>query len=177
MKVGTHAGETLVDIVDRKRKEIEAAGFALWGYGGPTCHPVNAVQPFARDHEQRDGVIYLCMQPMESHHFRASERAREFSLDNERWEPIPEAIDVHGSKYALAIADLYAEEFDLPLSRTVVGVGPSMGERGDQYIRRRVDKGCLELVADRRAEADEAAEPARIGLVARLVDPYAVFVR
>lgn len=177
MKVGTHAGETLVDIIDRKRKEIDAAGFALWGYGGPTCHPVNAVQPFARDHDQRGGVVYLCMKPMESRHFAVSERATELSLDKQVWEPIPPAIDVRGSNYALAIADLKAEEFTLPLSQTVVGIGPSAGESGDRYIRRRVDKGCLELVATEGVELDSAAEPVKVELVARLVEPYAVFVR
>ena len=49
MKVGTHANELLSDILKRKRQEIEDAGFALWGYGGNTCHPLTMVQPFAQD--------------------------------------------------------------------------------------------------------------------------------
>ena len=48
MKVGSHAQESLEDIIERKRKEIEDAGFALLGYGGNTCPPVSMVQPFAR---------------------------------------------------------------------------------------------------------------------------------
>ena len=79
MKVGTHAREPLTDIIARKRKEIEDAGYALWGYGGNTCHPLTMVQPFARDFVQRDGVIYLCMQPMASQHFAIPERASSFS--------------------------------------------------------------------------------------------------
>jgi hypothetical protein len=53
MKVGTHAGESLEDILRRKTREIEEAGYALWGYGGNTCHPLTMVQPFARDFERR----------------------------------------------------------------------------------------------------------------------------
>src|SRR5579864_2384933 len=88
MKVGTHAQETLEEIIERKRKEIEDAGFALWGYGGNTCHPVSMVQPFARNYEQKAGVIYLCMQPMTSKHFALPIRASEFSRDGFTWEKI-----------------------------------------------------------------------------------------
>ena len=38
MKVGTHANEPFDEIFERKRKEIEDEGFALWGYGGNTGH-------------------------------------------------------------------------------------------------------------------------------------------
>jgi hypothetical protein len=146
MKVGTHAGETLSDIIERKRREIDDAGHALWGYGGNTCHPLTMVQPFARDFEQRDGVIYLCMQPMQSSHFAVTERAVEFSSDGVDWEEIPAPINVLGSRYALVINDLREEEFELPLAQTRVAIGSSTGRRGDRYIRGRVDKACLEVV-------------------------------
>lgn len=48
MKVGTHAKEGLAEIIERKRREIDEAGFAMWGYGGSTCYPTSMVQPFAR---------------------------------------------------------------------------------------------------------------------------------
>ncbi len=53
------------------------------------------VQPFARDFEQRDGVIYLCMQTMDSRHFAVSQRAVEFSVDGVDWAEIPEGIKCH----------------------------------------------------------------------------------
>src|SRR5262245_53456497 len=81
MKVGTHAQEKLADIVSRKRREIEEAGFALWGYGGSTCHPLSMVQPFAREFVKKSGRIYLCMQPMDSKHFAEKLRASKFSVD------------------------------------------------------------------------------------------------
>ena len=177
MKVGTHAQETLTDIIARKRREIEDAGYGLWGYGGNTCHPLTKVQPFARDFVRRDGVIYLLMHPMTSRHFALPQRATESSADGIHWERIPEAINVLGSRYALAIGDLREEEFELPLSQTRVAIGDSTGMAGDRYISGRVDKGCLEVVADQDSGVAADRPTIDIGLVARLVEPFAVLVR
>lgn len=177
MKVGTHANEPLEAIIARKRAEIDDAGFALWGYGGNTCHPTTMVQPFARDFKLRGNTIYLCMQPMVSNHFAVTERAVEYSTDGVTWEAIPMPINVVGSRYALAIDDLHEEAFDLPLAHTRVAVGNSMGRRGDKYIAGRVDKACLEVIEPSPDEPGDDGRSVEIGLVARLVDPYAVFVR
>ena len=174
MKVGTHANETLADILRRKSQEIEDAGFALWGYGGNTCHPLTMVQPFAHEIDDHGGVIHLVMQPMESRHFAVTERADEMSRDGLNWETVPSGINVIGSRYALAIKDLREERFELPLAHTRVAIGNSLGRRGDRYIKGRVDKACLEVVDD---AINDEPEPIEIGLVAELVDPYAVFVR
>ncbi len=69
MKVGTHAQESLADIIARKTKEIEETGYAMWGYGGNTCHPRTMVQPFAEAWADRGEPIYLCMEEMDSRHF------------------------------------------------------------------------------------------------------------
>lgn len=176
MKVGTHAQEDLADIVARKRKEIEDEGYALWGYGGNTCHPLTMLQPFARDVVQRDGVIYLCMNKMDSHHFGMPERAEEFSVDGHKWQPVPSGINVRGSRYAMAIGDLEEREFDLQLAQTRVAIGNQLGRRGDRYVTGRVDKACLEVVEHPESEEDEPP-PLRIGFTARLIEPYAVLLR
>lgn len=175
MKVGTHAGEPLDQIIERKRAEIDDAGYALWGYGGNTCHPVTMVQPFVKDFEQRGSTIYLCMEPMTSNHFAVPERAIESSRDGIHWEVIPPSINVRGSRYALAIDDLHVQEFELPLAQTRVAVGNSMGRRGDKYVSGRVDKACLEVLEP--PDEGEASPTRQIGLVARIVDPAAVFLR
>ncbi len=173
MKVGTHANEPFEEIFERKRKEIEDAGFALWGYGGNTCHPLTMVQPFARSIAEGGGLIRLVMQPMDSRHFTVSARAQEYSTDSLNWNAVPHGINVLGSRYALAIANLRKEEIELPLSQTRVAVGPTTGRRGDLYVKGRVDKACLE-VTEHPGENDKTIE---IKLVADLVEPYAVFVR
>src|SRR2546423_7201032 len=96
MKVGTHAQEPLPKIIERKRREIQDAGFSLWGYGGNTCHPLTTGQPFARGFVQRSGAIYLCMHPMDSPPFALPAPAASFSLDGIHWEDIPAAINALG---------------------------------------------------------------------------------
>jgi hypothetical protein len=177
MKVGTHANEPLDAIIERKQAEIDAAGFALWGYGGNTCHPTTMVQPFARDFELRGETIHLVMHPMVSNHFAVTARAEEMSTDGQEWAPIPDPINVLGSRYALAIATLEPVEFELPFSQTRVALGNSRGRRGDEYIQGRVDKAVFEVVDEPTDDDGVEREAEQIGLVAELVEPFAVFVR
>ncbi len=172
MKVGTHAAESLADIIARKRREISAAGFAMWGYGGNTCHPATMVQPFASSHGSADRSIRLCMQPMASKHFADPVRAEEFSVDGIRWQPVPDGINVLGSRYALCIKNLDEVDWKLALDQTRVAIGSSRGRRGSAYIKGHVDKACLEVTGN------SGSDPVvSIGLVAELVEPYAVFLR
>ena len=177
MKVGTHARETLEDIIARKVKEIEDAGFALWGYGGNTCHPQTMVQPFARSFEKRGEMIYLCMHEMPSKHFAQPVRADQYSEDGISWKDVPPAINVLGSRYALVITDLRKEEIELPLSMTRVAIGNCQGRAGDRYISGRVDKACLEVTEMPVETAQSSNTNIHINLVAEVHQPYAVYVR
>jgi hypothetical protein len=176
MKIGTHANESLANIIARKSAEIRNTGFGMWGYGGNTCHPASMVQPFARTFAERGQTIHLCMEEMVSNHF-GDGIAAEFSADGITWQKIPETIEVRGSRYALVIEDLHAEKFSLLLDQTRVPVGPSTGRVGSRYIKGRVDKACLEVIE--APELHNDGEPRTIGidLVAKLRDPYAVFLR
>lgn len=177
MKVGTHAQESLEDIIARKTKEIEDAGYAMWGYGGNTCHPQTMVQPFAHTYEQQAQKIYLCMQEMDSKHFAEQLRAAQFSVSGSNWEDIHPSIHVLGSRYALVIKNLRREEFELPLAKTRVAVGNSRGRPGDKYIKGRVDKACLELDASISPRLQIGEPSVHISLVADLIAPYAVYLR
>jgi hypothetical protein len=182
MKVGTHAGESLDKIIQRKTEEIERAGISFWGYGGNTCHPESMVQPFAKSYQHRGKPVYLCMEPMESNHWSVSARADEYSVNGITWEVVPEAINVIGSRYALVIKELQKADFNLRLDATRVALGNSMGRSGQKYIQGRVDKACLEVVAAAGHEETASVEGIRmpvqhIGLVATLASPFAVYVR
>lgn len=178
MKVGTHANESLEDIISRKTKEIDDTGYAMWGYGGNTCHPSSMVQPFARSFSDRGQSIRLVMEPMQSNHFAEPLAAAEYSVDGLNWQNVPETIHVLGSRYALTISDLRLEEFELPLNQTRVPVGPSTGRLGSQYINGRVDKACLEILNEPVRVNDQQARSSRpIKLVAELREPFAVFLR
>lgn len=177
MKVGVHAKEPLEEIIARKTKEIEDAGYAMWGYGGNTCHPRTMVQPFANTFEQRGQEIYLCMEEMDSKHYAEKIRAEQFSIDGLSWDDIPLSVNVIGSRYALVIKDLHHENIDLSLANTQVAVGNSQGLAGSRYIRGRVDKACLEVTDFIGEPPAPDEQKIHIGLVAELVKPYAVFLR
>lgn len=177
MKVGTHAQEELSDIIARKTKEIESAGFGMWGYGGNTCHPTSMVQPFAEQFATNGRTIRLCMQPMDSRHFAPPACAAQFSADGKNWTDVPDGINVRGSRWALLINSLEEQQFKLPLNQTRVPVGPSRGKLGSRYIRGQADKACLEFLPDAERSNEEEVREVEIGLVAKLRAPYAVFLR
>lgn len=175
MKVGTHAQESLADIIERKSREIEETGYAMWGYGGNTCHPRTMVQPFARDYEERKSPIYLCMQEMDSRHFAEPLRASEFSEDGLNWLKIPDTINVTGSRFALVLESLEAHESSLQLANARVAIGLSQGRPAAQYLKGQVDKACLEVLHTQIP--GENAREIPIKIVAKLKPPYAVFLR
>lgn len=178
MKVGTHAKEGLAEIIARKKREIEDAGFAMWGYGGNTCHPRSMVQPFAEEHVARKKPIYLVMHQMNSNHFAEPLPAKRYSADGVTWEDVPTGIEVRGSRFALVLKDLREEEHVLPLTQTKVGVGPSLGRLGSRYVIGRADKACLEVLDQpEKINSESEQKEIRISLVAELQSPYAVFLR
>lgn len=176
MKVGTHAQETLADIIARKSKEIDEVGFGMWGYGGNTCHPASMVQPFAQTFAEKGEPIHLVMEEMNSRHFAEPLCAAEYSVDGRDWREIPEPIQVRGSRFALLIRNLRKTSLELPLTQTQVAVGPNTGRLGSRYLLGQVDKACLEVTAEAE-RTNELVPPRQIGLVADLIEPYAVFLR
>jgi len=177
MKVGTHAQEELASIIARKSEEIKATGFGMWGYGGNTCHPTSMVQPFAHSFTEAGETIYLCMEEVKSNHAATPLCAAEYSHDGIEWITIPKAIEVRGSRYALVIDELRREKHSLSLNSTRVPVGPSMGRNGGRYIKGRVDKACLEVLDHPEIGNEDPPREISISLVARMAEPYAVFLR
>ena len=177
MKVGTHAQESLDDIISRKSREIDSLGYAMWGYGGSTCHPSTMVRPFAESFAERGRPIHLVMEKVHSKHFAEPLSAAEYSEDGRTWNSIPNEISVRGSRYALVIDGLQSVDFLLPLTSTRVPLGPSNGRLGSHYVTGRVDKACLELLGPTEQEVPSDPTSRTIQLVARLRTPYAVFLR
>lgn len=174
MKVGIHAQEGIAEIIARKRREIDQAGFAMWGYGGNTCYPSSMVQPFARTFARKGQPIHLVMQKMNSKHYAEPVRAERFSVDGSTWEKIPEAINVLGSRFALVIKELREHDDELDLSATRVAVGRNEGRLGSRYVQGQADKACLEVIAPELINGEP--RKVKIDLVATLADPYAVFL-
>ena len=176
MKVGVHAKEDLDSILKRKRDEIERGGFAMWGYGGNTCHPLTMVRPFVESYQKPGSPILLVMEEIESKHFAEQIAADEYSVNGQDWISIDTTIHrVLGSRYALFINNLREVDDKLPLSHSKVAVGPSEGRGGDAYIQGRVDKACLITQPVLTEEAKDVYRP--IKLVADIVAPYAALLR
>lgn len=176
MKVGNHAGETFEEILERKNEEYKKTGRIFWGYGGNTLHPLKHVQPFVKTHLTKLGSIYLLMQPIISNADPELLPAREYSEDGINWKPIPNDINVTGSRYALILDEIKAGDLDFYPNQYEVGVGPSRGKSAQDYIRGRVDKGCLIKREDELAYLPKS-KPRKIEYTAKLLDPYAVLLR
>jgi hypothetical protein len=160
MKVGLHAGETFEQIIARKRHEYDVAGSIFWGYGGGTCHPTRAVQPFAKMTIEEGNNIYIVMEEINSHHPPTNIVAKEFSADGINWKPIPEGIEVRGSRYAIVLEELQDGDLDIDLS---------------SYKGGRVDKACIALNENGQTGIDPQIK--KIRFAAKIKAPYAVFTR
>ena len=177
MRVGNHAGESFEDILKRKQRELDDAGMIFWGYGGNTLHPTKHVQPFVDLYLREEGSIQILMQSIDSKAGPAILPATEYSVDGDNWEPLPSGIVVTGSKYAIVLDEIKPGQLDLDLTRFEVGVGPSRGRNAADYLKWRVDKGCLVGSHSKDTEPEVNRPPISIGFQARLLEPYAVFLR
>jgi len=171
MKVGDHANENWTSILKRKQKEISDAGVSFWGYGGNTCHPLR-VQQFADF--KKVGDLYLLMQTIKSNSHQVLGVASEFSVDGSKWEPIPQGVTVTGSKYALLLGEIQPGDLTLGLSQCTIGIGDSCGKLAVDYLKGRIDKACLEVNNERPIDPETIR---RVSVTAKMIEPYAVFVR
>ncbi len=175
MKVGNHAGETFEQILDRKNKEFKKTGRLFWGYGGTACHPVTQVQPFARRVIEKHGSIYLLMEPINSNSDPDVVPATEYSRDGVVWTPIPEGIQVTGSRYALVLDEIVPSDLTVSPDEFVVGVGPSRGKKAGEYLQGRIDKACL--CRDEASAAGATEGHKQIKYMAKLQEPFAVLLK
>jgi hypothetical protein len=176
MKIGTHAGESFEEILERKQREIEMAGRSFWGYGGTSCHPLTQVQPFARNLARSNAPVYLFMEYIHSTADPDIVPATEFSADSVNWEPIPEGISVIGSRYALVLDEIRPGELEIPFEQFEVGIGKSRGKRASDYIAGHVDKACLVRTTGSPSPKREQ-KIRKISYIAKLVEPYGVLLR
>lgn len=178
MKVGVHAKEGIEEIIKRKQDEFAKAGMIFWGYGGSSCNPTTHVQPFAKEFAARGEQVKLVMHKMNSKHYAEPELAKEYSDDNLEWKPVPAGIEVRGSRCGMVIGGLTEEEFDLNLKSLIVGIGPSRGKAGNEYIQGQNDKGVFTVINSIDTSIENNQKNIKhIDLYAPLMPPYAVFLR
>jgi hypothetical protein len=177
MKVGNHAGETWEQILKRKRQEYKRTGRIFWGYGGNTCHPISIVQPFARLALKEHGSIFLVMEPIDSKAEPDIVPAIEYSQDGVTWEPIPDGIQIIGSRYALVLDEIKPGDLEISLAEFEVALGPSAGKPAELYLQGHVDKGCFIKSAQNRVVPEQKQGVRKIGFMAQMKEPFAVLLR
>ena len=173
MKAGQHAGEPVTKILERKAEEFDRTGWIFWGYGGTLIHPITQVQPFGKRWDKEGVTVQALMGITPSRHHSNTPPATQYSTDNTNWFPIPEGIQVTGSRHALVIGKMESVTFDLDLNKYVVGIGPKEGRSAAHYIHHRVDKGCFQMAP----LSGRTPVFHRIKLRAQLMEPYGVMVR
>ncbi len=177
MKVGLHASETLEDIIRRKQREYEEAGSIFWGYGGSSCHPRTMVQPFGKSMEDKGKQLLIIMNEMNSKHTAPPVAASQYSDDGVDWHEVPAGVEVRGSRFALVLDELKLDEFEIDLHEFEVGLGQSRGKKASEYVKGQNDKGCLVYREAHIPPPPEERVVKKIGLVARVKAPYAVFLK
>jgi hypothetical protein len=176
MKIGNHAGETFKSILRRKNQEYQKTGRIFWGYGGSACHPINQVQPFVKIYEKQNGSIYVLMQEIDSRAHPTLLPADEYSEDGITWKPIPEGINVLGSRYALILDEIKPTDFEINPQEYIIGAGPSQGKVAADYMKGHIDKACL-VRSPEGTQNGSKVKFKKIKYAAKLLAPYAVLVR
>ena len=189
MKAGSHAGESIEGILERKRRALTEQGRICWAYA-VTPHPIKRVQPFVAEWGEREKGIEVLM-PLTRDALRRpratsatsaadSRPAKEYSVDGITWKELPPGDKVTASRkaldrgiaFALVLGEIKQEQ-QLTLNLGGFKVwGDPRGRNGAQYLRGQSTKACLVETSDRRV-----GEQVRIYYRARLLKPHAVMLR
>ena len=173
MKVGAGHGESLGQIVERKNREVRDEEMMFWGYNGKLIHPLKQVQPFAEHWEQAQGRIELLMQVTPSKGIGRYQEVSEYSPNKQDWKRIPDGIKTD-CKMALVCEEIRPVSYVLDLARYKVGIGPSCGRNAAGFVKDHTSKACLVAT---KAPPGTSASQAHISFQARLIPPYAVYLR
>ena len=176
MKVGPHGEESLAHILKRKARERETTGRIFWGYGGSTLHPRTQTQPFCEKWVPKQGSVYVLMEKVVSprpNYIPRVSTATHYSADGAGYTRLPKSVQ-SGPNYALLLEDIIPFGRQIDLRDFRIGIGDSEGRNAADFIRWHVDKAALV-----RAEPapDAPRKTATISYMARLLEPYAVFLR
>lgn len=117
--VGSHAGETLEQIFERKQKEIEKAGFTFWLYKSHSAKP-EVVQKLARSNKKAFCYFIRASSQLGARPTKESKPATHFSVNGSVWKKIPNNILVTGSSRsasALVLKDLKLTNYTIDLWR------------------------------------------------------------
>jgi hypothetical protein len=173
---GPHIDETLVDIVNRKRRDIERFGWCLWAYGGTgNAHPETEIRRLANGYVERQALQLLMPDtgtkyPDNGVPFTGYQHGR-----SDESVGIPDGMSpVTGgqSSWAFWITSL---DWSDDTVVDVAGYTAPYARRGPQVLPDYLEGSHGRACAARGAAAGGGLE-GRVHIVAELVEPYAVFL-
>jgi len=179
MKLGYHAKQDKVSIIERKKLEFKKAGVMFWGYGGTACHPEMQVQQFVKDMHLQERKVFLAMSFTKSKPGMDNKSSLRYSVDKLNWNNVPDGIEVTGSKHAIICSELINCDINIDLNHYKVAIGASKGRKASDYIKGQSDKGCLANSNDDPSDPSQIIKSnvVKISLLAEIVEPYAVFMQ
>ena len=173
---GPHIGETLVDIVERKRRDIEHFGWCLWAYGGlGNAHPETEVRRLAEEYAGGEALSLLMPDtgkkypdngmPFTAYRHRRADEA----------VGIPDGMSpVTGgrSSWGFWVTSLdWSDDAVIDVGQYVAPYARRGPQPLHEYLKGSHGRAC----AARDANADTRLER-RVHVVAQLAPPYAVFL-
>jgi hypothetical protein len=167
--IGWHAGESVEDIVERKRDDIKKAGRTIWLYQSWKA-TIPMVQQFGRDFPKL-AVVFLKGSAFPT---STASPAREMSEDRDRWGPLPQGIGKVTGKLpggGLVIGELTptATKIDLWDYLEHPELGPFRLQRG-------ASTACAVPSKDGPVEGMKSRHRDVVA-IGRLVPPYGIFLR
>ena len=174
---GPHIGETLTEIVERKRQDIQEFGWCLWAYGGRgNVQPETGVRRLATE-DGAEGRLPLLMpntgklypdNGVTFHSFVVSRAAEAQSIP-----PGMSPVTGGRSSWAFRIASVeFSEDTVIDVGRYVAPYSRRGPQPLAEYLKGARGRACAALgpqpvgVMERRVE-----------VVAELAEPYAVFLQ
>lgn len=116
--VGTHAGESLQQIFERKKKEIGIVGYTYWLYKSHSAKP-GAIQKLANFGKNNLDCYFISASAKSGARPTKEQSVSKYSsVDGKLWQKIPKDILVTGSSksaFALVLKEINLVERDIDL--------------------------------------------------------------
>lgn len=167
--IGWHAGESVEDIVARKRDDIKKVGRTIWLYHSWKA-TIRDVQQFGRTFPN-PAVVFL-----KGSAFPAStaSQAREMSENRERWEPLPQRLGKVTGR--LPAGGLVIGELDSAATQIDLWGYVEYPATRPLRLQRGASTACVAPSKD-GPSAGMKSRYRDVAAIGRLVAPYGVFLR
>lgn len=174
--VGTHAGESLEQIFERKKKEIAKAGYTYWLYKSHSGKP-DALQKLAKTSKSTLDCYFISSSVKSGARPTKEQSISKYSsVDGTRWQKIPKDILVTGSSksaFALVLKEINLTKRDIDLWNY-----SSFNDSGNP-VRIRLGDSTLAAV-----KKSSSTHPAKMGshirkviAIGRLMSPFSVWLK